>query len=120
MEQTFSILVLRDGYYQLTLAPESRYIATFATHAGLRTYRKLNFGTCSASKIFQNVFQEQIQGIPNVINISDHVIVYGTTQTEQDNKLRSVFQRLCRGKSDMRGSDYKICHTIFEPMAAKV
>ena len=49
--KVFSKLDLRAGYHQSTLAPESRYITTFATHQGLRCYRKLNFGTCSASEI---------------------------------------------------------------------
>ena len=31
----FSKLDLRAGYHQLTLAPECRYITTFATHKGL-------------------------------------------------------------------------------------
>ena len=44
-----SKLALRAGYHQLTLAPESRYITTFATHKGLRQYARLNFGTNSAS-----------------------------------------------------------------------
>jgi len=92
--KVFSKLDLRAGYHQLTLAPESRYITTFSTHKGLRRYRKLNFGTSSASEIFQHVIQEQLRDIPNAINISDDVIVYGTTQTEHDNTLRSVFQRL--------------------------
>ena len=92
--KVFSKFDLRAGYHQLPLAPESRYITTFATLQGLRRYRKLNFGTCSASEIFQRVIQEQLRDIPNVINISDDVIVYGATQTEHDNTLRSVFQRL--------------------------
>ena len=91
--KVFSKLDLRAGYHQLTLAPESRYITTFSTHKGLRCYRKLNFGTSSASEIFQHVIQKQLRDIPNAINISDDVIVYGTTQTEHDNTLRSVFQR---------------------------
>ena len=92
--KVFSKLDLRAGYHQLTLAPESRYITTFATHQGLRRYRKLTFGTCSASEIFQHIIQELLRDIPNVINISDDVIVSGATQTEHDNTLRSVFQRL--------------------------
>jgi len=50
----FSKLDLRSGYHQLSLAPESRYITTFATHEGLRRYTRLNFGTNSASEIFQH------------------------------------------------------------------
>ena len=89
----FSKLDLRAGYHQLTLAEESRYITTFATHKGLRRYRKLNFGTSSASEIFQQAIHDQIRDIPNVINMSDDVIVYGKTQAEHDSTLRAVFQR---------------------------
>ena len=63
----FSKLDLRAGYHQLTLAEESRYITTLATHKGLRRYRKLNFGTNSASEIFQQVVHDQIQDIPHVM-----------------------------------------------------
>ena len=91
--KVFSKLDLRSGYHQLTLAEESRYIKTFATHKGLRRYKKLNFGTCSASEIFQQAIHEQLRDIRNVINISDDVIVYGKTQEEHDNTLRAVFQR---------------------------
>ena len=48
----FSKLDLRAGYHQLSLAPESRYITTFATHKGLWSYTRLNFGTNSDSDIF--------------------------------------------------------------------
>ena len=51
----FSKLDLRSGYHQLTLAPESRYITTFATHKGLWRYNRLNFSTSSASEIFQSI-----------------------------------------------------------------
>ena len=44
----FSKLNLQAGYQQLALAPESRYITTFATHKGLHWYTRLNFGTNSA------------------------------------------------------------------------
>ena len=91
--KVFSKLDLRSGYHQLMLAEESRYITTFATHKGLRRYRKLNFGTCSASEIFHHIIHEQIRDIPNVLNISEVVIVFGTTQAEHDHTLRAVFQR---------------------------
>ena len=76
----FFKLDLRSGYHQLVLAQESRYITTFVTHEGLRRYTRLNFGTNSASEIFQNAVCEQIKDIPGALNISDDIIIYGKNQ----------------------------------------
>ena len=65
-----------------------RYITTFATHKGLRRYARLNFGTNSASEIFQMVINELIRDIPGALNISDDVIVFGKTQAEHNAALR--------------------------------
>ena len=87
-----SKLDLRGGYHQLTLSAESRYITTFATHKGLCRYARLNFGTNSASEIFQMVINELIRDIPGALNISDNVIVFGKTQVEHDAALQAVFR----------------------------
>ena len=63
----FSKLDLRSGYHQLTLAQESQYITTFATHKGLWRYNRLNFSTNSASKIFQKQIQFLLASIPRLI-----------------------------------------------------
>ena len=89
----FSKLDLRSGYHQITLAPQSRYITTFATHQGLWRYCRLNFGTTSASEIFQKLINEQICDIPGALNISDDVIIFGKTQDDHDNALKAVFQK---------------------------
>ena len=91
--KVFSKLDLRSGYHQLSLAPESRYITTFATHRGLRRYTRLNFGTKSASEIFQNIINEQIHDMLGVLNISDDVIVFGKTQEAHDTALQAVFRK---------------------------
>ena len=91
--KVFSKLDLRSGYHQLSLAPESRYITTFATHEGLRRYKRLNFGTNSASEIFQHVISEQIRDISGAINISDDIIVFGKTRQEHDQALHAVLQQ---------------------------
>ena len=88
-----SKLDLRSSYHQLLLAEESRYITTFANHKGLWRYRRLNFGTNSASELFQKVMHNQIHDIPRVINISDYVIIYGRSQREHDAALFKVCQR---------------------------
>ena len=90
---TFSKLDLRSGYHQLSLVPESRYITTFATHEGLRRYKRLNFGTNSASEIFQHIISEQIRDVPGSINISDDIIVFGKTKQSHDQALHAVLRR---------------------------
>ena len=40
--RVFSKLDLNQGYNQLELALESRYITTFSTHMGLMRYKRLN------------------------------------------------------------------------------
>lgn len=92
--EVFSKLDLNQGYNQLELAPESRYITTFGTHMGLMRYKRLNFGISSAAEIFQNVIGETLEGIDGAKNISDDILVFGKSHEEHDQNLRAVFQRL--------------------------
>ena len=100
----FSKLDLRSGYHQLTIAPECRYITTFATHKGLWRYSRLNFGTNSASEIFQKVINEQIHDIPGTLNISDDVIIFGKTQADHDKALTAVFKKFADVKLTLNKS----------------
>lgn len=59
----FNKLHINHGYLQLELNLESRYITTFSTHKGLKSYTRLNFGTTSNAEIFQNAIQQVIQDI---------------------------------------------------------
>lgn len=90
----FSKLDLNQGYNQLELAPESRYITTFSTHLGLMRYKRLNFGISSAAEVFQNAIRETLGGIEGAINISDDILIYGKTQEQHNRTLEAVFQRL--------------------------
>ena len=90
----FSKLDLNQGYNQLELTPESRYITTFSTHLGLMRFKRLNFGISSAAEIFQNTIRETLEGINGAFNISDDILIHGKTQEAHDQTLRAVFQRL--------------------------
>ena len=75
--KVFSKLDLNQGYNQLELSPESRYITTFSTHMGLMRFKRLNFGISSAAEIFQNTIRETLAGIPGAYNISDDILIAG-------------------------------------------
>ena len=89
----FSCLDLRSGYHQIVLKEESRGVTTFTTHKGLFQWKRLPFGINAASKVFQNAIQQALQGLHSVRNIVDD-IVWGRTQTEHDDNLQALLQRL--------------------------
>ena len=90
----FSKLDLNQGYNQLELAEESRYITTFATHLGLYRYKRLFFLVSTLPVRFsrKKVIQA-LAGIKGAINISDDILCFGSDQ--QDQNLHAIFRRLC-------------------------
>ena len=92
--KVFSKLDLNQGYHQSELMPESRYITTFSTHVGLRRHKRLNFSVNSAAEIFQEAIKSVIEGIPGSLNISDDIIVFGSSQEDHDQHLKCVLERL--------------------------
>jgi hypothetical protein len=85
---------LRAGYHQFELHEDSRYITTFSTHIGLYRYKRLNFGICSASEIFQEAIHNVIRDIPGAKNIADDIIIFGISQKQHDIALETTLQRL--------------------------
>ena len=90
----FSKVDLRQGYNQLELDESSRYITTFATHKGLRRYKRLFFGINSAAEVFQEEVSRALSGLHGVFNISDDIICYGTDTADHLDNLRALFTRV--------------------------
>ena len=59
----FSKVDLLKGFHQLELSEESRNMTVFASHVGLRRYKRLNFGVSVAPEIFQNEIRQTLQGL---------------------------------------------------------
>jgi hypothetical protein len=88
-----SKLDMNQGYLQLELAPESRYITTFSTHRGLFRYKRLNFGMNCAAEIFDDVIRQTVSGILGVVNRSDDIFVTGKTKDEQEKSQLNLGQK---------------------------
>ena len=86
----FSKLDLREGYHQLELHPDCRDITTFATHKGLFRYKRLIYGVSSAFESFQRQIEIVIAGRPGAKNISDDILVWGTTEEEHNSHLNQA------------------------------
>ena len=90
----FSKVDLRSGYHQLELDKNSRSITTFSTHVGLFRYKRLKFGVCSASEVFQKEIRTIVSDLEGVANIADDILIYGSTQEKHDVALEALFRRL--------------------------
>ncbi len=68
--------------------------AAFITHEGLFRFCRVPYGLASAPSAFQKMLATVLQGLPNVGNYLDDVIVWGCTTSEQDHMLKMVIQRI--------------------------
>lgn len=87
-------LDLTQAYHQLELAPSSRQITTFITHAGLYRFKRLNYGTNSAAEIFQHALQQVLHDIPGVRNIADDILIFGSSYETHNKALDECLHRL--------------------------
>ena len=96
--KVFSKVDLKAGYHQLMLSESCRYITTFSTHTGLYRYKRLNFGICSASEVFQRVVEDVIGGIDGAFNISDDIFIFGKGDDPCGAHDKALDEVLCRLK----------------------
>lgn len=118
--KVFSKIDLKNGYHQLGLHQDSRYITTFSTHLGLYHYKRLSFGINAAAEKFQNVISTAIGDIPNIKNISDNILEYGKDVEEHDRALYKLLQRcmdlnltLNKGKCEFYTSEVTFYGWVF-------
>lgn len=92
--KVFTKLDLRQGYHQIELHPDSRYITTFSTHLGLHRYKRLNFGVNAASEKFQQIIEQVLEGLEGVRNLSDDIIIASANNKLHEKHVRACLQRL--------------------------
>ena len=91
----FAKIDAKSGFYQLTLAEESRYVTTFITRRGCFRFKRTPFGVSDANEAFQRMMEQILFGIIGVRISIDDVIVHAATMKELVSRLRKVFER-CR------------------------
>ncbi len=61
------------------IAKQSRHITAFCTHLGIFQYKRINLVINTAAEIFQKAIESIIDGIQDTLNISDDIIISGST-----------------------------------------
>ena len=95
---------IHKGYLNLELHPESRRITAHHTLRRPTRSTRLNYGTTSATKIFQKEIAEALEGTDGCFNISDDIMVFGCRQKEHDKYLEEMLKR-CQERDLRLGLD---------------
>ncbi|WVZ53893.1 hypothetical protein U9M48_004780, partial [Paspalum notatum var. saurae] len=92
----FSKIDLRSGYHQLKIRPSDIPKTAFTTKYGLYEYIVMSFGLTNAPAYFMqlmnSVFMDYLDKF--VVVFIDDILIYSMTETEHEEHLRLVLQRL--------------------------
>uniref|UniRef100_A0A3B1IHV4 ribonuclease H n=1 Tax=Astyanax mexicanus TaxID=7994 RepID=A0A3B1IHV4_ASTMX len=90
----FSKLDANSGFWQIPLSKNSALLTTFISPFGRFCFNRLCFGISSAPEHFQKRMSQILEGLEGVLCHMDDILVFGTTQTEHDQRLYAVLKKL--------------------------
>lgn len=89
----FTVLDLKDGFYQVELTEESSNLYSFSTPFGTYKFLRLPFGITVAPEVFQRMNENIFGDIEGVFIYIDDILVTGKTEEEHNRRLEIVMQR---------------------------
>jgi len=92
-KRMFTIIDMRDSFWQVKLDDTSSKLCTFNTPFGRYSYLRLPFGISSAPEVFQRKNYELFGDIPNVHIVFDDIIIAAADDPEHDTALRELLER---------------------------
>ena len=92
----FGVIDLTAGYHQAELHPDSKKYTTFKTHSGTYQWKRVPFGLKGAPSYYQQQMAYALEGLLyRVCEVYlDDIIIYGKTEQEFTQNLRTVLKRL--------------------------
>lgn len=89
----FTVLDLKDGFWQCKLDDESSLLTTFNSPIGRFRWKRLVMGISSAPEVFMNKMRQIFGGLKGVYPYFDDIIVTGTDEQNHDANLEAVLER---------------------------
>ena len=90
--KVFSKLDLKSAFWQLEMAPESRYLTVFHANGKLYRYKRLVMGLKPAQGELNAALQPLFAHIPQVHVIHDDLIIGTATEREHEDVVEQVMQ----------------------------
>lgn len=87
-KQIFSVLDLKESFWQIQLDEQSSELCTFSTLFGCYKFNRLPFGLNIASEVFQKYNQTHFGDIDGVFVYIDDILISASSNEEHDRILR--------------------------------
>lgn len=91
----FTKVDLSKAFWHCILDEESSMLTTFSTPFGRYRWRRLPFGLCVSSEIFQRKLHMALAGLEGVVCIADDVAIWGRNEEHHEANLKGFMER-CR------------------------
>lgn len=89
----FSKLDANKGFYMIKLDKKSSFLTTFNTPFGRFRYLRLPFGLSISSEIFDRVFSQIFENVPNLAIFRDDMKIYAPSIQEHNKCLSLIFDK---------------------------
>lgn len=89
----FTVLDLKEGFWQIELTEKAKEYCTFSTPFGCYRFNRLPFGVASAPELFQYFNTSAFGDLKGVFSYMDDILVYGKNKEEHDRNLKNVMNR---------------------------
>ncbi|XP_064081439.1 uncharacterized protein LOC135198014 [Macrobrachium nipponense] len=110
----FTKLDLTKGYWQISLAEDSKPYTAFATREGLYQFTVLPFGLVTALAIFNRLMRKLFGDLNNVETFFDDILIHTETWDEHCALLQEVLVRLREANLTVRPSKTEIGRKTLE------
>ena len=112
--QFISKIDLTKGYWQISLVDAAKPKTAFQTPRGLFQFKVLPFGLVNSGATFVRCMRKVLEGLENVDNFVDDIIVYTRSFNHHMEVLESVFERLASANLSARPSKCYIAYSSLE------
>ena len=94
----YSVIDLKNGFYQIPLDEESRKYTAFITEFGLFQFKVLPFGIANGPAEFSRLMRGLFPDHPNIFTFLDDILIATETASEHFKCLQHVFETLKSAK----------------------
>ena len=108
-----SVFDTSKGFFHVPLDQESKLLTAMLTPFGIHMYNVLAMGLSNATDLFETYIQEVLQGLNGCTNITNDILVYGSTYDEFKTNVLAFLD--CCVQEDMHLNPDKVkidCHEV--------